>query len=114
MVAWRYGVVQESRRQLGEVCREAVQLRVRVALGGEPAPGRSFEDVVAGRRDAAAAFSSSLGPLGVQRPPPDNTNLAQVGIGDVNLRQTHSGATMLASRTVHPLIILSWLSKPLR
>ncbi|KAL3243065.1 hypothetical protein MRX96_020740 [Rhipicephalus microplus] len=58
---WRDGVVNELRRQLDETRREAAELRLQVALGGAPATGRSFADVVAGRRDDVAVFSASTG-----------------------------------------------------
>ncbi|KAL1479038.1 hypothetical protein MTO96_052195 [Rhipicephalus appendiculatus] len=77
--AWRDGAVQELRRQLDEARREAAELRVRVPLGGSPAPGRSFADVVAGRRDDAGALPLSSELLGVRGPPSgfDFSSMAQ-------------------------------------
>ncbi|KAL3243011.1 hypothetical protein MRX96_020688 [Rhipicephalus microplus] len=53
--AWRDGLVHDIRQQLEEARREAAELRVRVALAGALAPGRSFEDVLDGRNDGTSA-----------------------------------------------------------
>ncbi|KAL3243076.1 hypothetical protein MRX96_020750 [Rhipicephalus microplus] len=58
---WRDGVVNELRRQPDDARREAVELRLQVALGGAPAAGRPFADVVTGLRDDVAVFPASAG-----------------------------------------------------
>ncbi|KAL3221553.1 hypothetical protein MRX96_005045 [Rhipicephalus microplus] len=52
-------VVNELRRQLDETRREVAELRLQVALGGAPATGQLFADVVTGRRDDVAVFPAS-------------------------------------------------------
>ncbi|KAH8036615.1 hypothetical protein HPB51_002669 [Rhipicephalus microplus] len=66
---WKNGIVNELRRQLDDSRQEAAELRLQVALGGAPAPGRSFVDVVTGRRDDVAVFSASAGPPGLRGTP---------------------------------------------
>ncbi|KAL1476359.1 hypothetical protein MTO96_036556 [Rhipicephalus appendiculatus] len=70
MAASRGGVVSELKQQLDEARREAVDLRVRVALGTTGPPGRSFADVVTGRPDGAPLALYPGGPPGSRGPPP--------------------------------------------
>ncbi|KAL3247602.1 hypothetical protein MRX96_057027 [Rhipicephalus microplus] len=66
---WRGGFVNEFRRQLDDARREAVELRLQVALGGAPAAGQSFADEVNGRRDDVVVFPASAGPPGLRGTP---------------------------------------------
>ncbi|KAL3242569.1 hypothetical protein MRX96_021014 [Rhipicephalus microplus] len=66
---WRDGVVNELRHQLDDARRQAAELRLQVALGGAPAPGRSFVDVVTSRRDDVVVFSASPGSPGLRGTP---------------------------------------------